>query len=214
MEAREGEGKREARKRATRRALHEAAMELFAERGYQETTVAEIAVAAGVSPRTFFSYFSTKEAVIFARVDESLDLLVEQLADRPADQDTLTCLREWLAFITEVDPAGQDAWARLVDALARAHDSIAAYGVRQLDRIGHMLAASLKEEFGGRGHPTLPRITAAAAVAAVAASMPFGGLGVPGSDELPWADRDPVADLDLAISFVRAGVEASAPELG
>lgn len=189
-------------------------MALFAERGYQETTVAEVAVAAGVSPRTFFGYFPTKDAVLFSPVEESLDLLAARLASRPPGQDTLTCLREWLATETTADPARQDEWTRLVDRLARTHDSIAAHGLRQLDRIGFMLAASLREEFDGRGHPALPQIAAAAAVAAVAASMPFGGAMVAAGNEGSSIDRDPVADLDLAISFVRAGVRDSAPELG
>src|SRR5215207_6041856 len=59
------EGRRARRKRATERALREAALRLVSERGYEATSTDDIARAAGVSPRTFFNYFPTKSAVVF-----------------------------------------------------------------------------------------------------------------------------------------------------
>lgn len=64
-------GLRERKRDRTRRALRETAVRLFAENGYHETTVDEIADAVEVSPRTFYRYFPNKEEVLF---DESADM--------------------------------------------------------------------------------------------------------------------------------------------
>lgn len=86
-------GLRERKKRRTRAALAEAALGLFARQGYEQTTVADIAAAADVSTRTFFSYFRTKEDVLFADTDDRLDLLRQSLAMAGADTPTIEVLR-------------------------------------------------------------------------------------------------------------------------
>ena len=57
-------GLRERKKRRTRQALRQAAVRLFLERGFEATTIADITAAADVAPRTFFSYYPTKEDVV------------------------------------------------------------------------------------------------------------------------------------------------------
>ncbi|GAA2051098.1 TetR family transcriptional regulator [Leifsonia soli] len=77
-----------------RRRLEEAALELFAERGYERTTTAEIAARAGVTERTYFRHFPDKREVLFAGEQELRDVTVEALAAVPADVEPLPALRQ------------------------------------------------------------------------------------------------------------------------
>src|SRR3954447_6883863 len=89
-------GLRERKKQQTRQAIHEAAMKLFAERGYDATTIADIADAAGISPRTFFSYFSAKEEAVFQKFDMAYEEFTRALQDRPEGMTALEALRDWI----------------------------------------------------------------------------------------------------------------------
>lgn len=86
------QGRREAHKQATREALKEAARRLFAERGYEQTTVRDIATEAGVTERTFYRYFGDKSALV---ADELLAWLAElgaEIVARPASEPDLTAV--------------------------------------------------------------------------------------------------------------------------
>ncbi len=65
--------------------LTEAAMALFAERGYANTTVADIAARAGLTERTFFNHFADKREVLFAGSEHFVSMIVEALRAAPAD---------------------------------------------------------------------------------------------------------------------------------
>lgn len=86
-------GLRERKKQRTRRTIADAALRLFAERGYEETTIADIAAAADVSPRTFFSYFPSKEEVVFAEMDERLAEVRSRMAECPTGETPLQTMR-------------------------------------------------------------------------------------------------------------------------
>jgi AcrR family transcriptional regulator len=88
-------GKREANKRRTRAALRGAGLDLFREKGFDRTTIEEIAKRAGVSLRTYFRYFNCKEALLFS--GERIDEIAEQLASAPGDEEMLVSLRRLVA---------------------------------------------------------------------------------------------------------------------
>jgi AcrR family transcriptional regulator len=82
---------RERKKARTRWAIQEHALRLFAEQGYERTTVDQIAAAAEISPSTFFRYFPTKEDVVVQ--DEYDDLVTEAFREAGASPDPLGVLR-------------------------------------------------------------------------------------------------------------------------
>ncbi|GGK37905.1 mycofactocin system transcriptional regulator [Nocardia camponoti] len=79
--------------RTTRRALEEIALDLFAEHGFDETTVERIASEAGVSERTFFRYFPSKVEVLWAQFDYEVKRLREAFAAVPADEPMMSAVR-------------------------------------------------------------------------------------------------------------------------
>jgi AcrR family transcriptional regulator len=86
------ESLRERKKSATRKAIEDAAWELFSERGYAGTSVDDIADRAGVAPRTFFRYFPTKADVLYGEIDEAIEVYSDAFRSRPTDEPVLTSL--------------------------------------------------------------------------------------------------------------------------
>jgi AcrR family transcriptional regulator len=76
----------ERKRRAVRAELSDVALELLIDRDFDSVTVDEIASAAGVSRRTFFRYFGSKEDVVFAFLDQWARRLLEEIAARPPEE--------------------------------------------------------------------------------------------------------------------------------
>lgn len=101
-------GLRERKKLATRRRIVDAALSRFAERGYEATTVEEIADDAEVSVTTFFRYFPTKDEVLFVDTDRSAPEFRAELEKRPAYEPDLVAIHHALHEYHQRDGHDED----------------------------------------------------------------------------------------------------------
>lgn len=92
--------RRQAHKMRTERLLQKAALELFANQGYDETTTEAIAERAGVSPRTFFRYFATKESVLFVGEYDFFQSFTADFAKQPLELSDVDAMVKTLLKLT------------------------------------------------------------------------------------------------------------------
>ncbi|HEX3649324.1 MAG TPA: TetR family transcriptional regulator [Pseudonocardiaceae bacterium] len=153
-------GLRERKKQRTRGALIDAAFTLFERKGFDATTIDEIADAVDVSPRTFFRYFASKEEVALSLLDEQLGFLVEVLAARPADEPVLTALHHAAVEVVrgcESGAGGFDADRyETMQRLVAANPALAAHGI-ELGAVRMAEVARLVGERMGVDQRTDPR---------------------------------------------------------
>jgi AcrR family transcriptional regulator len=102
------EGLRARKKRAAHEAIAATARRLFAERGFDAVTVAEVAAAADVSEKTVFNHFATKEDLAFAGRENGLAQFVSAITERPPGTSVLDVFRAMTRTILDVAVAGGD----------------------------------------------------------------------------------------------------------
>jgi AcrR family transcriptional regulator len=108
------QGLRARKRQQTRERLTRAAMALFLERGFEATTLDDIATAADISRRSFFHYFASKEDVVFAWHEDSMTALIAAVAARPASESMLTAAENAIfAMVRQLEPGEAMAIAKL-----------------------------------------------------------------------------------------------------
>ncbi|GLY71429.1 mycofactocin system transcriptional regulator [Amycolatopsis taiwanensis] len=93
------------RKITSRAEVEHAAFELFDSRGFERTTIDDIAEAAGIGRRTFFRYFPSKNDIAWGDFDDQLRLMRKRLADYPADAPLLEVISDALVDFNRIEPA-------------------------------------------------------------------------------------------------------------
>lgn len=179
-------------KASSRETLAEAACELFLERGYEQTSIADIATRAGVSRSSFFNYFDSKSDILWAGLDERITVLESRLAGDDG-ADAATAVR---AAVTGL----ADGFAP--DSLALGIVNAAAMGLdAELEREASVRRSRVAAAVVGR----LRRAGVDRLVAEVAGAA-WGGAVVAAVEE--WA-RDGAGRTSLARTLVRAAEAAA-----
>jgi AcrR family transcriptional regulator len=160
------EGLRARKKQKTRQALMEAAMRLCREKGFDGVTIAAIAENADVSPRTFFSYFETKEDVFLGRGDERLERLVHAIKSRDRRQPILKAIQPVLLEDREPPRSGKSRQTPGLSALLE-HPAIANRLRERWNRWEDLLAEAIANDVGARPGDPEPRVVAAALTGAI-----------------------------------------------
>ena len=168
------DGLRERKKRETRSALTWAAVRLAVERGFANVPVEDIAAAAGVSPRTFNNYFSSKAEAIVARHVDRLQAIAAEVRAQPPEADLWTAIG--VAVIAHFQEEGASVgpphgeWAAGVK-LMLAEPTVQAEFLRQSRIVERDIAAAISGRIGGDPDALYPQLVAAAVGAVVQVSL-------------------------------------------
>ncbi|RVX41833.1 TetR family transcriptional regulator [Nonomuraea polychroma] len=169
------ESRRERKKRETRQRIVMAALRLFEEQGYEQTTVAQIAAAADVDPKTFFNYFRTKDEVLYVDVERDFDVLVGAIADRRPGEGPgevlARAVERYAAHRRPKVPVKEPEELSAVARLALTTPALQAKGLYLLLDLQQRIAGELRKAF-----PGLDPVTAAAMTGALMGAIQQAGL--------------------------------------
>ena len=194
-------GLRERKKQQTRDTIARVALRLFAERGYDETMLAEIAQAAEVAPRTIFAYFESKEDILFCDEGGIFNELKRRLDERPAGTTTVDALREFMASMKTPDEDG-----KLRKKVIMANPALQMKMRAHHAQLEPMLAESIARDLDTAPDDIRALLVAASMTAAFeSVSDRFFEAGSGGE---PITHEQSMAILDEVLEFLRGGLEA------
>jgi len=193
-------GLRERKKLKTKAAIRKEAMRLFLDKGFDATTIEEIAAAVEISPSTFFNYFPTKEDVVF---EDELDPLILAAFDaQPEGTNPIRAIRNAMLTVFRALTPEQDRVMRERMALMTSTPSLRSAMLSQFADMVNQIAALVASRAGGSPSDFAIRNFAGAL------------LGVMMSALLTAAE-DPKADLievaDQALQHLEAGLPLRGP---
>src|SRR5689334_17841091 len=126
--------------------LEKAAMELYGERGFDQTTVAQIAERAGLTERTFFRHFADKREVLFGGSGPLQDLLVQTVADAPASATPIDAMAAGLEAIgTVLQESRGRAFARQRQSIVTASPELQERELNKMSSLAGALADALRK---------------------------------------------------------------------
>jgi AcrR family transcriptional regulator len=187
-------GLRERSKARRRAAIIRAAYELFADRGYDATTVADIAEAAEVSPRTVAMYFPAKQDIALSRFSDGVASLTDAIRDRRPGETVHDVFGRWL-LTSQAEPEDRELY-RLARRMFAANPDLGALRTVRMTAAVREGAAMIAADTGSAPGAIAPRLAAAAAAAIAMEIM----------DTEPGAEREQA--VAAAMRFLDAGTAA------
>lgn len=188
---------RERTRRAVKAEITDAAMRLFVERGFEATTIEQIATAAGISRRSFFRYFATKEDIVVGDLAALGEVVKTALEARPAEESAWEALRAAFQALRRPDDSAESQLA-----VAKMLDDAPSLRARHLEKHlkwQELLAPDIARRLGARSG-TGPDPRAHALIAAALACLDTAVDA--------WRASGGTADLeqlfDEAVAAVRA----------
>ena len=176
--------------------LTQAAMELYAKRGYDQTTVAEIAERAGLTERTFFRHFADKKEVLFAGSEALQNLMAGAVASAPSSATPMEAVAAGLLAAGTVFNEERRAYSRRRQAIIASNAELRE---RELIKLAS-LASALAETLSGRGvADPAARLTAEAGIAVFRVAFE---RWIEARNERQWSEliRDSLAKLKVLVA--------------
>jgi AcrR family transcriptional regulator len=192
-------GLRERKKQKTRQTIIKVALELFAEQGYEQTTIAEIADAAEVAPRTIFAYFPSKEDILFYNLVEIRERLAETLRERQEGTTALDALHEFIVGL--LTPDGTQA---LRKGIVAGDETLKRNERSRYGPLEQLMAEAIAEDLHAEPGDIRPNIAAAAIFAAFDALQDDDSA----APSEPFSVEHATAAIGEVMSFLRGGFEA------
>ena len=191
-------GLRERKKQKTKRAVMDVALRLFAEKGFDATTVEEICAEAEISPSTFFRYFPAKEAAAFPDEEERIAVVEHVLHARPAGEPLHVAIRRAALTLVDHDLEAKGDFSARLELMGR-EPAILAYATQTQNAATETFTRTVADQLGLDPVVDLrPRLIVGAAFAAVNAAW------------TKWANDDGNGDLralvDEAFDLMDAGL--------
>ncbi|WP_369225179.1 TetR/AcrR family transcriptional regulator [Streptomyces sp. R39] len=170
-------GLRERTRRAVQKEITDAANTLFLERGYEETTIGDIAAAVGMSQRSVFRYFPTKEDLVVGKFDFVADDMLQALRERPADEPVWESMRRIFDLLVPyVDAPGRRQVAEPMQRIVFSTPTLLASYLQKLQLLQDTADTALRERAAAAGMPyhdndPTPRAIVGAAFACLLAAQ-------------------------------------------
>lgn len=183
-------GLRELKKEQTRRLIADTAWRLFADRGFDQVTVAEIAREAQVAEATVFNYFSSKEDLFYWPLEAFGARLVEAVGERPPGEPAVTAFRRALladgGLLAQAEGGAAQAADRLrtVNRVIAGSAALRAREQQAINRTVDALAAVLAADIGAPAGDPMPQVAANALMGVHRALLDYGRRRVLSGDDL------------------------------